>query len=76
MPNCRDCKEPIKFAKLTGWSIPVNAMPSFDGGFVLFHESGVLSARAARLPQDYNRPRHRFHFDFCKSRRHRKDRLQ
>lgn len=75
MPNCRDCKEPIKFARLDGRTIPVDAKSDcHEGSFVLFREGGVLTARPARLPQDYSRPRHRHHFDTCKTRRYRKDR--
>lgn len=70
MPNCRDCKEPIKFARLDGRTIPVNAEGDcHKGGFVLFHMGGILNARHARLPQDYGRPRHRHHSETCKKRR-------
>ena len=73
MPNCRDCKEPIKFARLGGRTVPVDAKSDcHEGSLVLFREFGVLKARPARLPQDYSRPRHRIHFDTCKSRRYRK----
>lgn len=75
MPNCRDCKAPIKFARLGDRTLPVDAESDcHEGSLVLFHEFGVLTARAARLPQDYSRPRHRIHFDTCKARRYRKDR--
>jgi hypothetical protein len=72
MPNCRDCKAPIKFARFGDRTIPVDALGDHEGSYVLFHESDVLSARPARLPLDYSRPRHRHHFDTCKSRRYRK----
>jgi hypothetical protein len=72
MPNCRDCKAPINFARLGDRTVPVDAKPDQDGSFVLFHDFGVLSARPARLPRDYGRPRHRPHFDTCKSRRYRR----
>ncbi len=73
MPNCRDCQEPINFARIDGRTIPVDAEPDcHEGSFVLFREFGVLTARPARLPRDYSRPRHRHHFDTCKSRRYRR----
>jgi hypothetical protein len=72
MPSCRDCSEPIKFARISGRTIPVDATNTFEGSFVLFHEFGVLTARPARLPVDQMRPRHKHHFDTCKSRRYRK----
>lgn len=72
MPNCRDCSEPIKFARLGDRTIPVDATNTFEGSFVLLHEGGVLTARPARLPADQMRPRHKHHFDTCKSRRYRK----
>lgn len=68
MPNCRDCKAPIKFARLGDRTIPVDAKPAFEGSYVLFREFGVLMARAARLPRDYAVSRYRCHFDTCKSR--------
>jgi len=75
MPNCRDCKEPIKFARLGDRTVPLDATPDcHEGSFVLFHKGGVLTARPARLPADQMRPRHKHHFDTCKSRRHRRDR--
>ena len=74
MANCRNCKTPIKFARFGESTIPVDAEPDCrEGSFVLFHEGNVLTARPARLPQDYSRPRHRIHLDTCKK-RHRKDR--
>jgi hypothetical protein len=72
MPNCRNCQEPIKFARAGDRTIPVDAKPSHDGSFVLLHEGGVLTARPTRLPTDQTRPRHRHHFDTCKSRRYRR----
>jgi hypothetical protein len=77
MPNCRDCHAPIKFARLGGRTIPVDASSTSSAGadtgaVVLFHDFGVLKARPARLPEDYSRPRHRIHFDTCKTRRYRK----
>lgn len=73
MPNCRDCKAPIKFARFSGSTLPVDAEPDCHlGAFVLFHDHAVLTARPARLPRDYGRPRHRLHFHTCKSRRYRK----
>lgn len=74
MPNCRDCQEPIKFARLGVGSIPVDATSTFEGSYVFFHEGGVLTARPARLPADQMRPRHHHHLDTCPSRRYRKDR--
>ena len=74
MPNCRDCKEPIKFARFGNRTLPVDATSDHDGSLVLYRDFGVLKARPARLPQDYSRPRHRLHFDTCKKRRYRKDR--
>ena len=74
MPNCRDCHEPIKFARIGDRTIPVDAIDTFTGGLVLYHEDSVLKARPARLPVDYSRPRHRPHFDTCKKRSQRKDR--
>lgn len=66
MPNCRDCHAPIKFARFAGKTLPVDAESDcHEGGFVLFHDHGVLSARPARLPRDYSRPRHRLHLDTC-----------
>jgi hypothetical protein len=74
MPNCRDCKAPINFARLGDRTIPVDAESDcHEGSFVLFRDFGVLKARPARLPRDYSRPRHRHHFDTCKARRYRKD---
>lgn len=74
MPNCRDCGVPIKFAKFGDRVIPVDAESNPEqGSYVLFHDFGVLSARPAKLPRDYARPRHRHHFDTCKPRRYRKD---
>jgi len=73
MPNCRDCKEPIKFARAGDRTIPIDAKPTHGGSYVLLHDFGVLTARPVRLPQDYSRPRHRIHFDTCTKRRHRKD---
>ncbi|HXR30599.1 MAG TPA: hypothetical protein VN752_05620 [Solirubrobacterales bacterium] len=71
MPNCRDCSEPINFARLGDRTIPVDATPDcHEGSFVLYREFGVLKCRPARLPQDYSRSRHRHHFDTCKSRRY------
>lgn len=73
MPNCRDCKAPIKFASYRGSTVPVDVESDcHEGTLVLFHERSVLCARPARLPDDYSRPRHRLHFDTCKSRRYRK----
>lgn len=73
MPNCRDCSAPIKFARFAGKTLPVDAESDcHEGSFVLFHEGGILTARPARLPRDYSRPRHRLHFDTCKKRRYRK----
>ena len=72
MPNCRDCQEPIKFARIGGRTIPVDATSAFEGSYVLLHEGGVLMARPVRLPADQMRPRHKHHFDTCKSRRYRK----
>lgn len=72
MPNCRDCSEPIKFARLGDRTIPVDAASTFEGSFVLYRDFGVLKARPARLPADQMRPRHKHHFDTCKSRRYRK----
>jgi hypothetical protein len=58
---------------MLGKTIPVDAEPDCrEGSLVLYHDFGVLMARPARLPQDYSRPRHRHHFDTCKSRRYRK----
>lgn len=74
MPNCRDCHEPIKFARIAGRTIPLDQVDTFTGSFVLYHEGGILRARPARLPQDYSRPRHSPHFDTCPKRRYRKDR--
>lgn len=69
MPNCRDCKAPIKFARINGRTVPVDAESDcHEGGLVLFREFGVLTARPAHLPRDYSRPRHRIHFDTCKAR--------
>jgi hypothetical protein len=71
MPNCRDCKAPIKFAQIDGRAVPVDAKSDcHEGSLVLFHDFGVLTARPAKLPQDYSRPRHRIHFETCKSRRY------
>lgn len=71
MPNCRDCKAPIKFARMGDNTHPVDAESDpHNGSLVLFHDGGILKARPARLPQDYSRPRHRHHFDTCKSRRY------
>lgn len=73
MPNCRQCHAPIKFARFGGKTLPVDAEGDpRDGIFVLYHDRGVLTARPAKLPRDYSRPRHRVHFDTCKK-RYRKD---
>lgn len=66
MPNCRACTAEIRFAKTaSGKSMPVDTKPSTDGNLVLFHEGGVLCSRAARLPADQLRPRHKSHFATC-----------
>lgn len=72
MPNCRDCKAPIKFARLgEHCTVPVDAESDcHEGSLVLFHDLGVLTARPAKLPQDYSRPRHCLHFNTCKARRY------
>lgn len=72
MPNCRDCQEPIKFARVGERTIPVDAISAFTGSFVLLHEGGVLKARPARLPADQMRPRHHHHFDSCRRRKDRR----
>lgn len=74
MPNCRDCKVPIKFAKRHGAErvLPIDAKPTFEGGFVLFHQGGVLTARRAHLPADQMRPRHRAHYETCPKRKDRR----
>lgn len=70
MPNCRDCRKPIRFALAGDATIPVDAKPSFEGNFVLFHgEDWALMARPARLPADQMRPRYKHHFDSCPQRR-------
>lgn len=71
MPSCRACHAPIKFARLGGsTTIPVDAESDcHNGSLVLFHEHSILTARPARLPRDYGRPRHRIHFDTCKKRK-------
>lgn len=76
MPNCKVCSTEIRFAKTeSGKTMPVDATPSTDGNLVLFHQGGVLSSRAAHLPADQLRPRHKSHFATCpKADSFRKDR--
>lgn len=74
MPTCKNCHQPIRFAKLGGRSVPVDAESNTDGGLVLFRDglAGVLTARPARRPADQLLRRHRLHFDSCTDRRQRR----